>query len=218
LTTEYKQLVKFKWTLIKEILTLNYNVVQMDIDIVVLRNPFYFFAEIPTCSLSATADSIDHELLYSSKGNRYNLFVPRFYQKMMNNSIDINTGFMFWRTSPRAIALIGDFLQPHWRDTSLGDQGEFHNFMHEKSFSRQATSLYTLIRAQILARECLQYGPLDIHVLSATLFPNYPQFLHETSPVVNMTQILPYLIHFNWLSNYTQKEDAMRKCGLWKGS
>jgi len=152
---------------------------------VFLRNPLPFLADLPHCDVSAATDALPPRIYER---------IPGRFSKENKTDLYLNGGILFWRRSPRVLALIDDFMQPQWR-LGKDDQKELHAFLLQRNAG--AATKTGLSPTELVSRQvCLRYGGLDINVLPPMLFPNYLQFTERDGFLPALSQTAPVALHF----------------------
>lgn len=226
-TPVYNAIVQHKWSLILQTISAGYNAFIMgerftptrhnthplthththtqDVDIVLLRNPFNYIADLPTCDVIASTDAHppgikeDSEFRWSEHNN--------------HTSVWFNTGLMLWRATDASLAVVEGFLEyvaEHESD-ALDDQTHFYAFLQARAAENSASSLnMPFIK---LALGCANWAGISYQVLPPALFGTQ-RHMYEFK-LAQEAAVIPYTIHFNWLSGFAAKQQRMAEVGLW---
>lgn len=204
-TKAYNDIVKHKWTLLRRVLGLGFNALLLDVDVIVLRNPFGYLADLPACDLLATVDTLpDQGITNGSNPHRWAGGSQRY------NTAWINTGVILWRATPTARALIDDFIAYKPAEQGMDDQHEWNAFLNVQPATPQARVNLPFLE---LASQCGVWGNLSVQILPPSLYGSQRHVFEFQLP--QNSGETPYTIHFNWLSGAAEKRQKMQVLGLW---
>ena len=129
-TNQYADIVLNKWNVVLRLMKLGYDVLLTDADIVYLRNPFNFFADLPVCDLYVAVESgpKTYKKLTTPTEARYSIVAL----KQFTFSIWINTGFVYFKNNKDTIQMVKEFLKPAYRIPGTDDQQEFNMFLQNR--------------------------------------------------------------------------------------
>ena len=187
---EYNKIVGHKFHLVLDVLKRGYDVFLIDVDVVLLKHPLSFIMDLASCDMTVTLESFDSLKLMDINPTRFGGW-PDF-------KLFINTGVLLWRSTPKTIALIEEFLTPRWRRPNSGDdQNEFNKFMLAH-FDDAALSAAQVDRRSYRdvhrGASCFEYGNLSMQILPASLFPGS---YHAEFRMPQRAMMEPVLVHFN---------------------
>lgn len=192
--------------MLHQALELGFNVLVMDVDFAVLRNPFIYLQSVqPACDLTFYEDLP----LPIIQGNSWIKRGQRLLQ------LEVNTGFFFVRSTLTAKKLVKEFLEAPAIVGSDGvgadDQLEFNKFMISRaSISPQASMLLPMKQK---AQQCAEWKGVSLHLLSPVLFGSWNNWF--VLNVAEWTQESPYAIHYNMIVGYENKKAKMVEHGFW---
>jgi len=197
------RIVKHKWILLERVLALGYNALILDIDTVLLRNPFLYFRSAPACDLTVYENGLP-----SLEG-------PNKWQKRdWSSRFEVNTGFILVRNSASTKVLVHDFINSDvaGRHPGLDDQALFNRFMAERKWNAsESSSLLLSLKNQ--STQCGQWKGVSVHILPPVLFASWRHFFE--SRVFDWTLQTPFLVHYNYLTGFASKMSKMREHGFW---
>jgi Nucleotide-diphospho-sugar transferase len=178
----------------------------MDVDVVVLRNPFNYFTDIPACDVAITTDTTPPRITTDNAG-RWSESTDT-----ADTTVWINTGFMLWRPSNSTKELLEDFALPKYRIPGMDDQFEFNAYLNGRlRDTPDQANLHFTQRMKI----CSTMGGLRMHNLSPWLFGSQRHMFEFGLP--GSAALAPYVIHYNWLSGFDAKKIKMVADGMWMG-
>lgn len=199
------RIVKHKWTLLHRVLEMGFNVLIMDVDFVVLRNPFVYFT--PFCDLSFyDNNSPVPQDGRSIAATNVNLFEP-------------NTGFLLFKCSEASKSLVSVFLTyiaSPAADAGLDDQSLFFAINSKRTINVSRTNTTMDGEAPpvaLKATQCTQWKGVSVRLLSSVFFNSWPKFYEMKW--ADLTQEAPYVIHYNFLSGVAKKTAMIKKHGHW---
>eukprot|EP00667_Euglena_gracilis_P013838 EG_transcript_14299 len=196
-TKWYNQIVRYKWQIVVDVLRSGRPLLLSDVDIHWRRNPLPYLATLPQCDLYFGTDMRD--LSVDLNTSSYAL-TPPFPGDGFTNWV--NTGFMLMRPRPAVIALAKRVLLRPLRGK---DDQYTLNFHLETLYKRHKASS----RPGHDGHSCGNYGGLTFHFLRPDLFPN--RLLYEKYPLCRRDY---YLLHCNFLGDFTEKMAWMTQQGL----
>lgn len=198
------RIVKHKWILMERVLALGYNALILDIDTVLLRNPFIYFRSAPACDLTVYENGLP-----SLEG-------PNKWKKRdWSSRFEVNTGFILARNSDSTKALVHDFIHSgvDVRHPDLDDQALFNRFMAERKWNASGSSSL-LLSLKDQSTQCGQWKGVSVHILPPVLFASWRHFFEFR--VFDWTLQTPYLVHYNYLTGFASKMSKMREHGFWQ--
>jgi hypothetical protein len=174
---------------------------QTDVDMVLLRNPFNYIGDLPACDLFSAVDTLPPPMKSDD--------AKRWSMSNDNTSVWFNTGFMLWRSSNASQAVIEAFLgYLENQGEGLDDQAHFYAFMQAQGQVSSGNQPWAE-----LAHTCATWAGLSFQALPPVLFASQ-RHLYEFK-LAQEAYVLPYSIHFNWLSGFEEKKKRMVEVGLW---
>ena len=224
----YNQMALVKWKLALEFLKLGVDVLVLDPDIVLLRNPIPYFDTIPPCDMSFQIDSFTN---YSS--NFIKAHGGYSFEDLGNYHIDnfYNTGFILHRSNLRTISHITEYLKhaesEYEHGANVDDQNIWNHWMQDNmhyanvGINSPLTERGQYAYAKIVNGECFEYVrnsnssniAISINALTPALFPSRPQLFE----VKQLDELLmrPFMWHANWLFGLESKERLIRENNQW---
>jgi hypothetical protein len=188
-------------------LELGYSVLVMDIDFVVLRNPFSYLQSVqPVCDLTLYEEKPLPVIKQDSHQARQT-WVKRSQQLFQ---LEVNTGFLFVRPSPTARVLVRDFLLAPAVE-GKDDQWQFNKFMENRSSINPQVNM--LLPMKQKAQHCADWKGVSLHLLSPVLFGSWQHYFVYN--LTDWTQESPYVIHYNWVTGLKNKKAKMVQHGYW---
>lgn len=209
-SVEYYQLVLNKWNLMLAFLNHGMDVFIMDADIVLLRNPLFYFVDLPECVLNG--------VMVESRGDA-NSVAETSVKALMNynselrfsdtwegkvTSVWLNTGFLYFKHSKEAIRLIQDFMKDENRIVGTDDQQEFNVYL-EKKRTKENSKINHLDNPN----QCSLVSGVSMNILSPFMFQTFNQFRYFKTHDVAAVPIS--VVHYNWNADAGWKTGRMRK-------
>jgi hypothetical protein len=196
------RIVKHKWSVLHQALELGFSVLVMDIDFVVLRNPFSYLQSVqPVCDLTVYEEAP----LPKIQGNK--TWTKRDKLLIKPN---VNTGCMFVRPSPMAKKLVQDFIMAPAVE-GKDDQYQFNKFMENRTSIKPQGNMLLTVKQK--AKQCADWKGVSLHLLSPALFGSWRNYFEFN--LTDWTQESPYVIHYNWVVGYAEKKRKMVEHGYW---
>jgi hypothetical protein len=192
----YNTIVRYKWQIVVDVLRSGRTLLLSDTDIHWRRNPIPYLLSLPPCDLISGTDM--RELPFNAQGTAIR-FHPPFEGDGFHNWF--NTGFMLLRPTPATIALAKRVLLRPMR----GKDDQYILNTHLDALYRRNKRHS---RTGHNESSCGNYGDLTFHLLRPDLFTH--RLLYERYPVCRNYSIL----HFNFLGNYEEKIQYMRRHGF----
>jgi hypothetical protein len=198
-TPSYNQIVIHKFLLLQRALELGFDVLMLDVDVVLLRNPFNYFVDFAKCDVLVTVETLPPGIHENTD------------QRWSGDGVAlwINTGFMFWRNSAPSRTLLHAFARPENRRSGMDDQYEFNQFLKASPHAPEALNLPWTQRLH----QCAVYGGVSMHVLSPYLFGSQRHMFEFN--LAGLAGTVPYMVHFNWISGFNDKRSRMIANGFW---
>jgi hypothetical protein len=180
-------------------LELGFHPFVMDVDNVLVRNPFNFLIGFPICDFSAVSDAIYNKILEESE-DRYHFQGHKVY---------INTGFIYWRNTRLVLDTVRKVVV-QTKSVNTDDQDLFCRLLDEFILD----SKESLVNVHFLKRhqECSRLGPMTANILPPGLFGGQKIVL-QTMELARQQMTPPYVIHFGHLSGFYEKRSFMNATG-----
>lgn len=198
-------IVKHKWTLLQRVLELGFNVLVMDVDFVVLRNPFKYFQSLqPVCDLAF----YDNMPAFAGQESGDATGVHDL------NHVEINTGLLMLQSSQASRLLVSGFLAflaSPAADTSMDDQALFNSFMTRRASNNTTDGM--LPSSGNKALRCVEWKGVSVRLLSSVYFGCWEIYFKKN--LSDITQETPYAIHYNLLSGAAAKSAMIKRHGFW---
>lgn len=189
------------------VLEMGFNVLIMDVDFVVLRNPFVYLQTVtPFCDLAF----YDNNSPVEQDG--------RLIAATNVNLFEANTGFLLFKCSEASKSLVSDFLTyvaSPAADSGLDDQALFFAFNSKRTtnVSTNNTTDGEAPAVALKATQCTQWKGVSVRLLSSVFFTNWSKFYQMKW--ADLTQETPYVIHYNYLTGAADKTSMIKKHGHW---
>lgn len=128
-----------------ELLDLGFDVLLLDPDLALLRNPLPYFETLPACDMFVSIDS-NSEPTMSHVVQNGGFAVPGGVEGVNFNNF-FNTGVIMFRTSPRVRAWVRAYVAhaagEYTRGSNIEDQGLFNRYLHSAHVLRFGEVGYT---------------------------------------------------------------------------
>ena len=219
----YNSMALMKWNISLSLLDLGYDVLLLDPDLVILRNPLPYFETIAACDISIQLDSTmdpTGDNIVSTGG--YSL-------RLEGLDNQYNTGGILMRggKNGRAAAWVQSFyswaLSQYEAGSTRDDQGLFNRFVADQHLQRigndPSSGQYALNR--ILNNECYEYtSTSNLQETAVTIWPLNP-FMFAPRPHITERHLpkriahRPFWWHANWCVTDTEKVEFIKGEGDW---
>lgn len=107
-----------KFTMIRRLHGFGYDVLLLDVDALLLRNPVNYLVDLPRCDAYLTAEQVNNSQLLGVTETRW---AGTYDHKKSYTLINLNAGVMLWRNSPAARLALADFGRDKYR-RRVGDE------------------------------------------------------------------------------------------------
>jgi hypothetical protein len=190
--------------LLKRVIDLGFDALIMDVDLVLLRNPFIYFQSQPLCDMTFYENG-PAQLEGSNK----------WVKRDWTTGFEVNTGFMLVRSTATTQALVNEFVNSNVSEKYPGtdDQHLFNMFMADRKWNAPAVGTLVL-PFKIQSTQCGQWKGLSVHILPPALFSSWQHFF--VANLSDWTLQTPFVIHYNYLTGYAQKSEKMVQHGFWR--
>lgn len=201
----YNLIVFHRWHIAERLLRMGFEPFIIDVDSVLLRNPYNYFIDTPKCDATGVPDSQHFTLLenteerYADEGNR----------------VWINGGFLLWRNTLTSLWFVRWVSTPT-RRFGLDDQSWFCRLLTELMNEHEAANLTNVVNVPILDRlhKCSVLGNMTWNLLPPGFFGSQ-NVIFRKHRFLDKQMAPPYNIHFNVLLGHDAKKDFMMQLGLW---
>lgn len=194
---DYNKLALIKWDIAISLLDLGYDVLLLDPDLVLHRNPLPYFETLGTCDISIQLDS-------TMDPTRENI--------MRNGLSNFNTGGILMRSFPRLISWVKDFhnfAEAQYKDgAQIDDQALFNRFVGRQhallldTSSHESPGNYTI--KQVMQNDCLRfYKNAGNGSEAVSIYPLSP-YMFLPRPGLQTLRLPQRITHraFWWHANY----------------
>ena len=220
----YSAMSQYKWEFTLKLLEIGYDVLVLDPDLVLKRNPLPYFETLGDCDIFSSLDAVDMEP--SGENVRQAGGYVCHDKKMALNYY--NTGGTLLRARPRAVAWLRGYVE--WAAAQIrggngdDDQALFNKYINDLHALRteQPTGHYTA--AAVMNNGCLEYKRTDgdvswLEETVASFYPLNPWMFLPSKHVTGLRlpdRILhrPYWWHANWVHG-GDKQPLIANQGDW---